>query len=165
MFESRRVEKHYLAVVQGLPAQNEWTCNLWIYPDTKHKGIMKTMPPDPRAATARDALTHFRVLQSKGDKTLIEACPETGRTHQIRVHLAAAGLAVIGDDKYGTPSSPPAKPPPLALRAWQLHYRDPFRKQMVHIRAPAAEFIRAHGFDALETRIAPPKIDSPPTPH
>jgi len=95
LFESRRMEKTYLAVVAGKPQKSEWVCRQKIAPDPAQKGQMKV---DPRHG--KEAETHFRSLEVKGNTALILARPLTGRTHQIRVHLAASGYPVLGDKLY-----------------------------------------------------------------
>lgn len=152
MFEKRRIEKFYLAVVRGVPKQQEWTCSLALGPDPGWKGHMRVAPArgGSKAAAQRaewkDAETRFRVLETANDFTLIEAQPITGRTHQIRVHLAAAGLPVWGDPLYGTGGAPAVKREYLALRAVRLTYRDPFQNRPVWIEAPAGEFLARYGF-------------------
>ena len=157
LFESRRMEKTYLAVVRGTPKQTEWTCSLPLAPDPRQIGKMKVDARD-----GKDAETHFRILQTragvKEELTLVEARPVTGRTHQIRVHLAAAGHPVLGDTLYGGAESKPAtdrrlyRPnqrnvtEPLALRSVYLAYRDPFQKRRVEICAPTEEFLTQFGF-------------------
>jgi RluA family pseudouridine synthase len=96
LFESRRMEKTYLAVVDGKPREVEWTCRLKLAPDPWRAGRMKV---DSREG--KEAETHFRVLQKKKKLALVEARPFIGRTHQIRVHLAEAGCPVVGDELYG----------------------------------------------------------------
>ena len=96
LFESRRMEKVYLAVVRGTPQPGQWTCRLRLAPDPEARGRMRV-----DARQGKEAETHFRVLQSKGNATLVEAHPVTGRTHQIRVHLAESGYPVVGDPLYG----------------------------------------------------------------
>jgi 23S rRNA-/tRNA-specific pseudouridylate synthase len=137
LFESRKMEKKYLAIVQGLPRQNEWVCRLKIGPDTGQRGKMKV---DARGG--KEAETTFRVLQAVGDRVLIEARPFTGRTHQIRIHLAEAGLPILGDELYG--SKVRAE---LGLRAVELAYTDPFMRRRVCIRAPIEEFCHEYGFE------------------
>ncbi|HOX58902.1 MAG TPA: RNA pseudouridine synthase [Candidatus Paceibacterota bacterium] len=107
LFESRRMEKVYLAVVLGTPTQREWTCRLKLAPDPAVVGQMKV-----DARQGKDAETRFRVLQDKGGLTLVEAHPVTGRTHQIRIHLAESGYAVIGDPLYGPPAVVKEERPP-----------------------------------------------------
>jgi RluA family pseudouridine synthase len=150
LFESRQVVKVYLAVVHGIPRQREWLCQLHLMPDPGQPGRVKV-----DARHGKDAATRFRVLQigsrpGREDCALVEARPLTGRTHQIRVHLAATGHPVVGDPLYGTgtkarPSAESAEFA-LALRAVELAYPDPFTRKAIHIRAPEAEFLRCFGF-------------------
>jgi RluA family pseudouridine synthase len=131
LFETRRVRKKYLAVVRGLPPQTHWTCRLKIAPELDATGRMQV---DERRG--KEAETAFVVLQQGQRSALIEAAPVTGRTHQIRVHLAAAGHPVLGDVLYGD------KGPALALRAVEISYTDPFQKRPVRILAPTEDFLR-----------------------
>jgi RluA family pseudouridine synthase len=140
LFESRRMEKVYLAVVRGAPKQSEWTCQLKIAPDLGRRGRMKV---DQRLG--KSAETRFRLLQAGPTTSLIEAHPFTGRTHQVRVHLAASGVPVWGDDLYGR--QPPGPAENLGLRAASLAYADPFTKRHVQIEAPIEAFCREYGFD------------------
>jgi 23S rRNA pseudouridine1911/1915/1917 synthase len=162
LFESRRMEKTYLAVVVGVPKPTEWTCELKLAPDESRIGRMKV-----DAQQGKDAQTHFKVLATNPNgsrrleeadtvanstskirlvtsaaTTLIEAHPLTGRTHQIRVHLAEAGCPVVGDDLYGRERGRAA----MGLRAVRLAYGDPFTKRRIEIRAPIEQFVREFGF-------------------
>ncbi len=96
------------------------------------------------AREGKEAETHFRVLAQQGERVLIEARPFTGRTHQIRVHLAESGLPILGDVLYGIRPETP-----LALRAVELRYTDPFSRRPIRIRAPIDEFLADYGFDGL----------------
>jgi 23S rRNA-/tRNA-specific pseudouridylate synthase len=176
LFESRRMEKTYLAVSSEVPKQTEWTCKLKLSPDERKFGRMKV-----DHSAGKEAETHFKVLQvlpesSRGNeaqseirkvqrlptsaatkphvsprvatgdaapRTLIEAHPLTGRTHQIRVHLAESGCPVFADDLYG--QRPPRTE--MGLRAVQLCFADPFTRRPVEIRAPLDKFCREYGFD------------------
>jgi RluA family pseudouridine synthase len=148
LFEERNLEKIYLAVVHGVPTQRAWTCDFAIVPDLAMKGRMKVLwkSGDERTHSrgvpdARAAETHFRLLNASADRALIEARPVTGRTHQIRVHLAAANHPVLGDSVYGPDEGAASKGRQrLALRACRLAYRDPFTKRPVRIEAPAEEW-------------------------
>ena len=139
LFESRKMEKVYLAVVHGVPKRNEWTCRLKLGPNPGARGKMKV---DSRRG--KEAETHFRLLQSGEKTSLIEASPFTGRTHQIRVHLAESGLPVVGDELYDP--QPLDRESGLGLRAVQLSYLDPFTKRRIEIRAPVEDFCREFGF-------------------
>ncbi len=138
LFESRRMEKTYLAVVHGAPKEKEWICRLKLAPDARQPGRMKT-----DSQHGKDAETEFRVLQIHKATALVEARPFTGRTHQIRVHLAESGCPVVGDELYGR-ANDKAK---LGLRAVRLAYTDPFTRRRVDIRAPLEQFCREYGFN------------------
>jgi RluA family pseudouridine synthase len=141
LFESRRMEKTYLAVVAGVPKQDVWTCRLKLGPDPRRIGRQRV-----DARNGKEAETHFRVLQRGQDKTLIEAHPLTGRTHQIRIHLAESGCPCVGDELYGKPDGKLK----LGLRAAHLAYADPFTRRRVEIYAPPDRFCRNYGFEWKE---------------
>lgn len=91
----REMERRYLALVHGVPPA-EGTVDAPIGRDPRRRIRMAVVPD------GRPARTHFRVLEAFGDRyALVEARLETGRTHQIRVHLAAIGHPVVGDPLYG----------------------------------------------------------------
>jgi RluA family pseudouridine synthase len=138
LFETRQVTKVYLTVVAGTPPSNTWTCRLKLSPDARRPGRVRVDEPQ-----GKEAQTCFQVLDSRPGMALLEARPLTGRMHQIRVHLAAAGCPVLGDGLYGKPSS--VERPLLALRAVALSYRDPFSGSPVHVQAPRDPFLAEHG--------------------
>jgi 23S rRNA pseudouridine1911/1915/1917 synthase len=101
----------------------------------------------------KPAETLFRVLatlptSAQGPLSLIEARPLTGRTHQIRAHLAHDGLPVCGDPVYG-PKRAEEDEIPLGLRAIRLIYADPFTRSRVWIGASYKEFLKRFGFGWL----------------
>jgi 23S rRNA pseudouridine1911/1915/1917 synthase len=97
----RRVAKRYLALVAPSPERDDFEVAGWIarVPDPARFRFALLSEAAPRARASR---TRFHVLGRAAGRALVEALPETGRTHQIRVHLAAAGTPVVGDDLYGS---------------------------------------------------------------
>ena len=98
-FEDRLVQKSYLAVVHGCPAQAAGRIDYGIRPDKDSAVRLKLTTCEPSQGLS--AITHYRVLRSNERFSLIEVKPETGRTHQIRVHMAAIHCPLVGDKLYG----------------------------------------------------------------
>jgi 23S rRNA pseudouridine1911/1915/1917 synthase len=133
LFETRRMEKVYLAVTEQAPKRPVWTCHLSLAPDPRKIGRIIA------SNEGKPAETEFRLIVSARGRHLIEARPYTGRTHQIRVHLAESNCPIIGDELYGTDAEQ------MALRAVGLAYRDPFTRKPVAIRAALEEFLADWG--------------------
>ncbi|MEI8172935.1 MAG: RluA family pseudouridine synthase [Deltaproteobacteria bacterium] len=110
-FKQHQVRKIYKALVYGNPKENEGIIDV---PVGRHPTDRKRM--STRSRRGKDALTCWRVLESYGIATLLAVDIKTGRTHQIRVHLNAAGYPVVGDNVYGSPGRANAVENPL-LRA------------------------------------------------
>jgi 23S rRNA pseudouridine1911/1915/1917 synthase len=95
-FAKRTVKKRYLALVHGVPAASEGVIDQPMRLVDSQTHIMMGVTAD-----GLPAVTHYRVLKSFAEHALVEASPETGRQHQIRVHLASIGHPIVGDKLYG----------------------------------------------------------------
>ena len=128
-FSGRSVEKTYLALVQGQPASEHGVIDLPISRDPVHRTRMTA-----RLATGRRAHTEYRVLARYAKFSLLEVQIGTGRTHQIRVHLAALGHPVAGDPLYGAAAQPELGRP--WLHALRIRFDSPSTLGRITIEAP-----------------------------
>jgi len=132
-FAERRVRKTYLAVVQGLPADRGGVIN-------QPLARIATRPPRygvvPLEQGGKPALTRWRVLRRFEGSSLLLLQPRTGRSHQLRVHLAYLGHPVLGDPIYGDPLyGEPAAAPRLQLHAAGLQLLHPSTGKPLHLRS------------------------------
>ncbi len=135
-FEARTVAKRYLARVAGQPAEHG-EIDL---PLTRVGGL------PPRNVVDHDrgkpARTRWRVLRRDADSAVLELEPLTGRSHQLRVHLAAIGHPILGDRLYAPPELVTAAPR-LMLHAWSLALDHPYRGERLCFEAPVPEGLAA----------------------
>jgi len=100
-FEEGRVDKRYLAILDGVPEQEAGTIEMPLVKHSTREAGWRMVPD----AGGKRAVTRWRLMESRDGRSLVEFRPETGRTHQIRVHAAdGLGAAVAGDPIYGRAS-------------------------------------------------------------
>jgi 23S rRNA pseudouridine1911/1915/1917 synthase len=139
-----RVRKTYRALVSGMPREAAFSVDVAIGP-----------VPHPRlgsvhaaSATGKPALTHVRVLRAHEGQALVEAVIPTGRPHQIRIHLAAAGHPLVGDPLYAAGGLPrkddPGLPgdPGYRLHAHRLELAHPMTSRPLVIECSPPEVLR-----------------------
>jgi len=127
-FASREVEKIYLALVHGRTKKDEGRITTPIARDPVHRTRMTA-----RLARGRQALTSYQVLKRFEGFTFLEVKIGTGRTHQIRVHLASIGHPVAGDKLYGAPASTLGR---YFLHARQITFTSPSTSERITVAAP-----------------------------
>lgn len=155
--DERRARTEFLIVVGGKPPRRRWTSCLKLRPDPDHPDRVLT-----HTRLGQYAETDFEVVGHGDGMALLLARPFTHRPHQIRAHLAAAGLPILGDTLYGFGRRAPVKQPgilprsesatdrsrplPLALRSARLAFECPFTREPVDIQAPLDAFLADYGF-------------------
>ena len=97
--KQREIDKFYLAAVHGIPKPESATIKGWLLKDDKQNIVRVYEKNPPRAA--KEIITKYKVVAKRQDSSLIEVELLTGRTHQIRAHMAHIGHPLIGDGKYG----------------------------------------------------------------
>ena len=140
-FAERRVEKEYVALVLGVPRPSQSTLQAPIGRDPRERKRMSVRPRRGRAAS-----TTYRVVEVLDGASLLRIRIHTGRTHQIRVHLAAVGHPVAGDATYGGTRTPPSKTSAAraalaaltrpALHAALLAFEHPASRERVAFESP-----------------------------
>ena len=151
-FENRRVSKRYLAIVRGVMPNDEGRIELPM--DQAKEGLHILMEVTPEGE-GYPSVTRYRVVARRDDATLVSLAPESGRQHQLRVHLSAVGFPIIGDKLYGPEGSRPFLDyietgmtnellqrlghDRQALHAYELEFMHPTRHEPMTLRAPLAE--------------------------
>ncbi len=139
-FQSHQIRKEYLAIVHGTPRQTAGTLTTRIGRDPANRKRMAVVPVHGKIAT-----THYQIEEKFQVATLIRARIETGRTHQIRVHLAHLGTPIVGDPLYGgtrRDRNLPLLPTRPMLHATRLAFAHPMQgTQLSFERPPHADML------------------------
>jgi len=134
LFQTGGMKKEYLAVVHGRPIRNSGVLTGIIGRDPTNRKRMALVP-----INGKDAVTYYRVQDTMASTSLIHCRIETGRTHQIRVHMKSIGCPVIGDQLYGSRSADkklPYFPARQMLHARCLSFQHPLTKKELSFEAP-----------------------------
>lgn len=133
--KNREVKKTYIALVRGIVKENEATINM---PIGRSKTDRKKMAV---SKDGKEAITHFKVLQRYEEGyTLLEIRIDTGRTHQIRVHMSEIGYPVVGDYVYSNGKNPFGVYG-QCLHAAKIELRHPTTNQEMHLDAPLPKYL------------------------
>jgi len=129
-FKNRLITKKYRALVNGNIKSEQGTINQPLGCNPKNR--KKVIVTDDPKYKSKEAITHFQVLKRFQSTTLLDVRIETGRTHQIRVHLAFIGHPIVGDIIYGK-----NKKGALRLQAYYLSFKHPVSDKVVEVEIPA----------------------------
>jgi 23S rRNA pseudouridine1911/1915/1917 synthase len=127
-FKNHSAGRRYIAVVEGRVLPADFTIRSYLAENAAFRVYSARNP-----SAGKLAVTHVHVMKANPKATLIEVRLETGRKHQIRVHLAERGHPIVGDKAYGSRSNPLKR---LALHAAKLDFRHPLTGRPMHFEAP-----------------------------
>ena len=133
--KNRKVNKKYIALVRGVIKENEATINM---PIARSKKDRKKMAVDKNG---KEAITHFKVLKRYDNYTLLEIKIDTGRTHQIRVHMSEIGHPVIGDEVYSNGKNE-FNVKGQMLHAKSLDFTHPITGKKMHLEADIPDYFK-----------------------
>jgi 23S rRNA pseudouridine1911/1915/1917 synthase len=131
--KNHEVKKTYLALVRGVIKENEATIHMPIARSTKDRKKMAV------SKDGKDAITHFKVLERFDGFTFVEVNIETGRTHQIRVHMSHIGYPVVGDGVYSNGKNPFGVEGQM-LHSYKLVFKHPITNQILELQAPLPKY-------------------------
>ncbi|WP_395743762.1 RluA family pseudouridine synthase [Prosthecobacter sp.] len=126
-------DKTYLAIAEGVIKRDSGTLRCHLNEEFSLR--VRSVPPDE---DTREAITHFKVLKRGQHTTLVELKLETGRRHQIRVHLSDMGHPIVGDKPYGATTDPARR---LALHSSELHFIHPATEERMDFVLPLPDVL------------------------
>ena len=121
-FKKRKVAKAYLALVEGLLKPIEGVINIPLKRESLSRRRIGV------SSSGKNSITKYRVIKYFRESSLVELCPKTGRTHQLRVHLSSIGFPIVGDNKYGNNKSVPGN---IKLHASSIEFTHPTTKKLL----------------------------------
>lgn len=133
--KNHEVQKTYIALVKGIVKENEATINMPIGRSTKDRKKMAVNK------NGKNAITHFKVLKTYKNYTLLEVRIETGRTHQIRVHLTQIGYPIVGDTTYSNGKNEWGVQG-QCLHAKSLKFKHPITGKEMYLEAELPEYFQ-----------------------
>ena len=126
-------KRGYYAIVEGTPNEKSGTIKSYLKKNSQNMMYSSKKPGDGQLA-----ITHYKVVQTNGEYSLLDVHIDSGRKNQIRVHMGDIGHYVVGDDKYGNPANPIKR---LGLHAYELELKHPLTGKVMKFTAPIpAEF-------------------------
>lgn len=134
LFKQRQIKKTYLAIVDGVPASSQGTIDNFLGKISVYQGqtIYGEMARDKGGLSAK---TSWSKKKTGKEASLIVCHPETGRTHQLRVHLSSIGHPILGDYQYGRSFKCPFRPPRMLLHAYEIAFENPITRQPIKVVA------------------------------
>lgn len=133
--QDRKTKKTYIALVRGVIPENEATISMPIGRSTKDRKKMAV------SRNGKEAITHFTVVKRYRNYTLLEIVIETGRTHQIRVHMAEIGHPVVGDTVYSNGKNEFGVTGQM-LHAKSIRFKHPTTEKEMEIQAPLPDYFQ-----------------------
>lgn len=133
--KNHQVKKTYIALVRGIVKENEATINMPIGRSTKDRTKMAV------DRNGKEAITHFEVIKRYDDMTLLKVVIETGRTHQIRVHLSHIGYPIIGDYVYSNGNNKYNVKGQM-LHSYEIEFTHPTTGEKMNLKAELPEYFK-----------------------
>lgn len=121
-------EKHYFALVEGIPDKAQDTIKSWLIEDRSQK-----VHSVPEMQDAKFSITHYKTIKQVNKNTLLDIRTETGRKNQIRVHLSDIGCPIVGDRKYGASDEFRRR---IRLHAYSLSFPHPANGRIITVKSP-----------------------------
>jgi 23S rRNA pseudouridine1911/1915/1917 synthase len=127
----QETEKHYYALVEGIPERAEGTIKSWLIEDRSQKVHSTHEMPD-----AKFSITNYTTIKQVNKNTLLDIRTDTGRKNQIRVHISDIGCPIVGDRKYGASDEFKRR---VRLHAYSLSFPHPADGRLVTVKSPMPE--------------------------